>query len=375
MKKLFCNLSYLNILLFAGLLMLSNLLIGCESSPDAVLLYPTPTAFPPSVQVLSSTLNLAEQWRVQTGLSNSNLSIPPFLMVTGEKVIISTFLEKPDRGIDRSVSLLTAFSIKDGRIVWQTQYKNAGNTIFIDDILMQPEDNRLYLVYSTMVSAFNLDTGEQLWISSPIKGGTHYYFAPELSNENQLVLRSTLRELNRIDPQTGALLAQEFTNDPFETAVHDQIRLSNSYSVNAVKTTMLTATDRDNGQVIWQKIASFLAFSPVFVDHGVLLAYASRNARLQYSYKYLALGTGEVIWETDQNYISNIALSGDLAYVLSHEGSLIAIDLYDGHSLGELKFDREITNLSRPHWVAASGPYVLAYFSDSQELIAFKQDH
>ena len=358
-------------------------LTGCASF-DLAPPEPSSTPVTEPLEVLKTTLDMKEQWRYQTGLPNTPYSIPAYLKIADGKAIILSYAEGVTLPADYSQagrpmdSSLTALSIDSGRVVWQTRYldfEGAGGNTMPDNILLQPESNRVYIAYSSVISAFNLETGEQIWTSPRMKGSTDYYFAPELSTNERLVVRSRLKELNTIDVQTGDLLAQEPTGEPFNTAVYGQIVVTKSYENLGVGKTKLAATDRSTGQGLWEKVVVELFFDPVFIENGVLFAYGSYENRLLHYCEYVDIYTGGTLWTTDQAYVSNFVVSDGRVYALRQDGSLVALDLKDGQILGEIKFNREITNLSRPYWVAASGPHVLVYFGDSQELIAFKQDH
>jgi hypothetical protein len=86
-----------------------------------------------------------------------------------------------------------------------------------------------------------------------------------------------------------------------------------------------------------------------------------------------SVNDGSIIWEyTDEPVISNIAVGGEITYVLTESNRLIALNTYTGEILGKLAFapgfshDFDFINTSIV--VSADGNVVAVYFEDSKQL-------
>ena len=323
---------------------------------------PSATPFTGPRSVVSTTLSLIEQWRFRTDKPNNQYPVPSTLFIANDKVIFGSYAG-PQSSIPDS--LLTALTLDGGQIVWQTRYGPLNMTTRIDDALLLPEHNRLYLVSPTFrVSAFNLETGEQLWVSEKLKGHELYRFVPDLSGD-KIVLSSSGDDIIILDVDSGAFLSYGPRNMPWPIATYGQIVVS-------LDGNQLVGTDYSTKQVLWEYYHEWQRIVPY---SGGILLQSTRPPI--YSYDYIDVSSGKKIWSTSiggRGYASNISVLGDQAYTLDREGNLVAMALNDGHVLGEMRFDYAPTLKPAiyPYWVAASGPYLLIYFGDSQELIAFK---
>ena len=82
---------------------------------------------------------------------------------------------------------------------------------------------------------------------------------------------------------------------------------------------------------------------------------------------------GTVIWETEQNVVSNVAVDGSAAFFLTTSAELIAYDLETGQKVGFAQFSGGdvFQGESRGCFVAASTGMVFVYFGDSRQLFSF----
>ena len=83
--------------------------------------------------------------------------------------------------------------------------------------------------------------------------------------------------------------------------------------------------------------------------------------------------TGETIWETENNVISNVAKNESTAFYLTTSAELVALDLYTGQKMGSVQFMISEIQLGsdRGYFVAAADDTVFAYFGDSRQLFSF----
>ncbi|MEJ2746581.1 MAG: PQQ-binding-like beta-propeller repeat protein, partial [Anaerolineae bacterium] len=83
--------------------------------------------------------------------------------------------------------------------------------------------------------------------------------------------------------------------------------------------------------------------------------------------------TGDLIWETEENVVSNVAVDGAAAFFVTSQAELVALDVETGQKVGSVQFSNEETQLGedRGYFVAASGGNVFVYLGDGRQLFAF----
>jgi outer membrane protein assembly factor BamB len=316
----------------------------------------------PPRAIVKSTLALDEQWRFRTGPHNSWSSTPPHLFVTNGKAIIS-YGAGQRYGDQDFASWLTALSLENGQIIWQTRFEKFDTGTSIGSSHLDTE--RLYLLYSFRVNAFSLETGELLWSTPNLGSRTTYIFRPNSSDP--LLLHTSRNQEIAIDPHTGAVVSRQ---PGYELMQYDQI--------DFVKTREgLYAVDQLTGRMLWQKRLKLqpayrqLQYWPSFINDEMVF----QSGDPLYTIIRANIKTGQFVWETEWDYVSNYALSGARVYALRQDATLIALDLNSGEVVGSVTFDSPASEVgSRPYWVVADGPYVLVYFGDSRELIVLKEN-
>mgnify|MGYP001461243585 CR=1 FL=1 len=342
-------------LLFGGFVCL--LVIGCQSDFDLGTPSPQPTPLP-SRYISSSTLDLVEIWRARTEFPNPSPDVqsPPFLYVTKDKVVMSSFVA--GRSQD---SYLTAFSLGTGAVLWQTRYPDPGfgtatNTAYLDNA-----SNKLYLAYSFRVSAFDLETGRQLWTTENLGDHESYTFPYEQVDPLQLQIDNT-KENIKIDPSSGKVLSVQGTNLPRLRVPYKNILMLDHGDY-------FGAFD-GNGQLLW-KIPHWAEFWPTFVnDEDFVIAFG----RAKYWIWRVNAQTGQDRWRSSPDIVSNYVIWRDRVIALREDGYLLSMDLETGQLFNYAIFDKDFKEAigKRPFWVAASDPYLYVYFGDTQELIAFQ---
>jgi outer membrane protein assembly factor BamB len=349
-----------------ALALLSLFVLSCGLS--ATLMTPTPAFTPtpapnmvtPNV-VETPSLNLVEQWRFSTGFSIFFYSTPSFLHLSRNKVITGYHV---DLNTTNPGAWLTALSLDDGRIVWQTYIPPPDFGI---NVSTSKQDNeRIYLLYSFQVHAFDLETGQQVWVTPNLGEHTSYLF--NITSSNPLKLLTSNSEMLDLDPTTGTLLARR-PLEKYEGFVN--------YEKIAFYTTRqeLIALDLSVPIPLWtranlQPANRQLCWWPTFMGDEML--YQSGGPL--YQILRLNVYTGAVRWETAWEYVSNYVLAGDKVYALRQDGALVTLDAFTGAVLEEIKFEHPFENIgSRVFYVATAEPYVVVYLGDSQEVIAFKE--
>lgn len=342
--------------LFVGILI--NIPPGCypeKADPESI-----PESLPLATRsIRSSSLDLTEIWRFRTGKSNVLYPYsPPFLFAIEDKVIVPSYcdLGKNDNGC------LTALSRNSGDVIWETSYKNPNFGTVIDSAHLDTNTNRLFLIYSKRVTAFDLQTGKQLWLSEALGGRIGFDFSYN-QNSGQLSIDSTAPERILIEPSSGKVLAKE--KMPFRgmTLFHDNTMLFNEYGFHGVNHTSqsMWKWERGDDAINWP---SFIGENDLIALFGKATYYL---ARINYH-------TGEAVWVSPQVITSNYAIYENRVFVLRHD-DLAMMDLEDGSVLGRIWFDRMLYEggaRTNSFMVMVSYPYLFTYFGDTQELVAFK---
>jgi outer membrane protein assembly factor BamB len=369
-----------SILGWLGLVLCLYWLTRCQSpfgTPASI----SPAATPQPIRIPGeSTLNLTELWRFHTGQVNASYhSAPPNFYITNGKVIFSYLAD--EEPVASSDSILVALSLETGQPVWQTCMvtHRLGSTSVSSSHL---DGKRLYLTYAFQAHAFSLETGEWLWSTPDPKypgGHTGYMFRPWDSTE-PLLWHSDRDEVIALDPRTGDILYRQPEASVWSHIQKDQIDLvdvAEYEKVGSISTLVwqgLRAVDLQTGQMLWEYPGGYyIKRWPSFVEDDIVF----QLGRLCYSIVRADVRTGQVIWQTDFNYLSqNFAIVGTRLYALREDLTLVAFDLGTGTVVGTLKFNGPPAETvcgkpaSAVYWVIAEGPYVAVYFGDSEELIA-----
>jgi outer membrane protein assembly factor BamB len=324
---------------------------GCSSMSLNANPLPTPSG---SHQVASSSLPLAEIWRYRAGYAEAlDLQFNPSpLIIARNKIIISTYVDANDRS--HSDSLLTARDLNSGNTLWQTRYGGVDrydgtriNSFYFDEKL-----NRLYLQYAFNLGAFDTETGKQLWFTPKLGDHTTYVFAHE-QQDGVLTVRTNNNELLTFNPNDGQLLSKEKV-DYFLTMTHNGTEIPIPHIA----------------EFKWKFDCYRPGLWPTFVGAEDILLECSRPFMIyRANYK-----TGQTIWRTSHSFVSNYAIRGNTLYILDRFAQLNAIDLETGGVVGMMIFDEGIMdpNNIRPFWIVIQDPYLIIYFGDTQELVAFK---
>jgi outer membrane protein assembly factor BamB len=345
-----------NCLAIAALL----LIVGCGKSSFDPTATPTPLG---SRNTVSSDLDLTEIWRVRTGEPNtfvSDIQTPPFIFVTKDKVVFGSYIDR-NKNLD---SYLTALSLSSGEIIWQTTFSNPSNGTSLDSAYLDIKTNRLFLVYSFRVAGFDLETGQQLWITPSLGGHTGYAFAYDQGDK--LIVDSSDPDRIIIEPTTGQILSRQESDHQRMMIIRDGIKLVNNESG-------FVAMDQNNQTIwTWYDRGRIAEFWPSFINENDLIA---EFGAASYYLARINYHSGKKVWESAFYFMSNYALLENRVFGLTEDGALVALNLEDGHRVGQMQFDKRIRNgntATDPFFVAISDPYLFTYFGDTQELVAFK---
>ena len=335
------------------------LLAGCSSNDDTIIGAVSST-HQASRKSESTTISGTEIWRVRTDPPNYG-SNHPFPFVLDDMVVANSF---PDQK-NRDKSLLTAYSFSTGQVIWQTSYKdNYGASIW--SACVDKVGKRLFLIYGRGVSAFDLVTGEQSWRITESVGTRGKTFV-NCQDNGTLHVRTDGIYFYAIDPNSGKILSIQKQDMP------DTIAFSREgVNVIQLQKAKRTLAQDETGQILWQ-VESYIIGGPVlFIEENDILI--SSGLPLTSWLTRMNYRTGQTIWIATRGFVSNPVLFDGKVFALTIDGKLVALDVSSGQEIGNVQFDRNFSDAlgETSFFVAAQPPYVVVYFGDTQELVAFK---
>jgi outer membrane protein assembly factor BamB len=360
-RGLFVVFIIVTFLAITGLLDQRN--VSTNSGPRNI---PT-SKYPANRKAISSSFSgVSTIWRVSTGKPNIEpLPYSPYLFIHNNKVITGWFASPDDSNLNTSV--LTAIALDSGKTVWQTEYHSDHTTItfstYMDEI-----SNRLFLAYAYSIGAFDLDTGKEMWklddLAEPRKNCSFDFLQKQHDTVSLLVDHDAVF----VGKFTGQVVSRTQTAyDSSTVVIDDNIAITNQSVANY--SAGLVAKNRD-GVVLWQRPAVMITGQPVLLGNATMLVpYGNALwSMIKMNYK-----TGEVYWSTG-GFVSNFFVWGDKVLALRQDGALVFLDVNTGQDVGKIFFDHDFSAATgeKPFFVVASGPYIVVYFGDTQELVALK---
>ena len=82
--------------------------------------------------------------------------------------------------------------------------------------------------------------------------------------------------------------------------------------------------------------------------------------------------SGDVVWHSEFNVISNVVVANDVAFYFTDSAELIAVDVYSGEKVGSVTFSIPNVEIGedRGYFVAVNDKTIFVYFGDSRQLFA-----
>lgn len=345
------------------LLSIVILLVSCTTLPqNDNLTTPVTAVSMVHRNVEQNTLGFKEDWRKSTLIPTPNNFTVPNLFIVNDQIVYSEY-----RMLDKTTdeNWLVSIRLANGTEVWRTKLQGKFGA-YITGSLLDLQLNRLFLLYSFRVHTFALDTGDLIWESKELGQHRTHVFIP--GNTHPLKINSTENEIIDIDPSNGRILQQTKTT------------LANGYTIQYKQILFTTTSDAliaknvETGQTLWEygdpHGIGKINLWPIFLNTDMI--YQSGN--VIYKIRRVNVTTGKAIWETGEEYISNIVIDGDRLYAINDKGSIVAIDITNGQVLGKISFDRVPENLGGdPFWVITNNSHLIVLFGDEPEIISFRK--
>jgi outer membrane protein assembly factor BamB len=354
-------------LLIAGLFTIATIWMIAVAAVQFVNPPPTPTPTPqivlPPREVLESSLPLQEAWRW------SGISFPwitPNLVVVDNHIITAAL----DYGIGIK---LIAFDAQTGNSVWESEYiqeLTAGSNSF-DSI--DADNERVYVGTLRNVQAFDLKTGQLLWVGAKQPREKHgilnVYF-----QKNQVEAYSYPDEILYIlDPTTGETLNK--MEVPGILIKYDDVAYG-EYRSNRVWAKSLIGQQ----QLLWEQELgrARIQLWPLFVDDMMYVLSGSDSGIGDRQIFALSTKTGEIIWQSPPKIASNIAFSRGRLFAIQADATIVALDAKTGQQMGQLTvkpavtYQNSVNQNQLGYTIGASEEVIAVYYRDSQELIIFR---
>tara|TARA_Y100000590_G_scaffold395284_1_gene475150 strand:+ start:1193 stop:2497 length:1305 start_codon:yes stop_codon:yes gene_type:complete len=232
----------------------------------------------------------------------------------------------------------------------------------------------IYTIDSELtISAINISNGKKKWkkkLKKKIKKSEKVISGGLSVNDNVLAVTTGSGYIFILDKNTSKILWKNNITAPIRSAPI----ISGNYVLVISKDNRLYTYNLENGNLIWtheglEQISTFMGSSSPVVSKGiVIVTYSSGEI---YAIK---LSNGSVIWNDNVSTLvekkslenisdirGNAVIQGNVVYVISHNGKMLAFDLNNGKRIWE----SNIGGIQTP-WIISRFIYVL---SKDNELI------
>lgn len=329
------------------------MIVGCIScQPQEIFIGSTSTTVlrSPSRTVVKSSLPFREIWR-WSGTIDARYE--PMIFFGEDFVVIASWEYEGHK--------ILVFDALTGKVVWESQYISNLRSLNIDK-------ERVYAATITYVQAYDLQTGVILWKGAEQprskRGGLFVYPKEEYVEVYDFVEG----RLYYLDRETGSTLSTlQQMNIFFQRGQENYFRTCNFEC-------SLAAVNNVNGARIWErKFEGRPRAWPIFRNNIMFLGTEDAIYALE-------IETGNSRWKVKDNYVTNIAIGGDLIYAIRDDAAIVGLDYQTGHIVGIIemnpgrtKQDDEKLEYDTYYDIAASDKFLAAFYGNSGELIVFEK--
>ena len=327
------------------------ILVGCFAQiddTDSVVTYSKKI-------VVEATLSATEMWRIKkVDLPHSDISSG--LLVSSDYVVIVSL-------DDSQQYILNTISAGSGEALWNV------NVPSVDSMIMDGE--RIYVAVDWAIQAYEISTGNLVWHSEQLPQHTSYRFHPSVeekvlvySTEDYFSKREQVLRYYNVQDGTLETVRQEIPTDEWLVLRQPKIDFW------AKKDGKVWAVSKPDSTILWEfYVDQQYNNTPLLTEAIIFLLdgpFPELNA--------VDVRSGALVWEYNEEIVSNIVTNQSVLYVLDINNTLIALDLHTGQEVGYIEFENSIkmTPETDPYWIAVTDDNLFVYFGDSEELIAFK---
>ena len=304
------------------------------------------------------TINIVEtssNWEMVWRRPNVYLVGQP---VTTDDTLCYTAFRQEEIRMFGTTGFLVCLDLHSGIEKW-TARRSRGEEIASDH-------NQVYArVSNTSFVAYNADNGQQVWQQSIKARIISNIVAYDGFVKAKVVVGGELNVYHVFDAVTGT---HQDNNDvpsmSYSSFASDGQRRFHQPSYYKISSPSYWETSF-YGQILLRPV---LNGGRVFVrtDHIVGPIYA------------LDAATGHTLWEKE-DVVSNVAVSNSIAFYVTIDGEVMAVDVQTGETTGRLKLDTDKliardmdTNERFRYYVEAVDDMVFVYFGDTWQLFAFR---
>lgn len=305
-------------------------------------------------------------WAHLTLVPEPNEPVIPCMFISNDKVVYVESQSNWDNF--QKLQWLVALNLQNGQELWR--YKLPDDIGLInEDNLLDSTAERLFLIYDFRVNAFDLKSGTLLWSSKDLVGHTSYVFDHNFVDPLKISSTAT-RDDFLIDSESGEVLDHQIPPRLEHATLIEHDRVTFTTDIDK-----LQAVDQISKQILWEKVEPRPAvrqihYWPIFIGDDMVYQVDAPV----YQIRRVNVRTGKLVWETKQEYLSNITLSGDRLYAIHQNGNLVTLDVASGQMVGEMTFDKIPKHIGDvPFWVVSQGPYLLIFWGDEPELVLFRK--
>jgi outer membrane protein assembly factor BamB len=323
--------------------------LGCGVKSTFVNSAPTATIAAPTKQTVIDDLSLREIWRWSGHILND-----PEIVIIEDFVVLPTW--------ERDGHKIVVFDAQTGKPIWESAYIRNLRSLHADE-------ERIYAGSITYVRSYDLQTGEILW-----EGGKQPDF-----KRGGLYVYPKSENLEVYDPSEGYLYFLELKTGQKT----DEIKLPNlffkqgsNYYLSICKdvtSNCFSAVDVLNERLLWSRSFKGDIFRwPEFTDDTMFINGGGELFAVRTQ-------TGDIVWQSKESSFLTPAVFGeDGLYAIRDDTAIVGLDPETGKQVGvvEIKPKQDLTFKGgyKPYYtVAASNKYVVAYYSNSLELIVFEK--
>ncbi|MCB9419064.1 MAG: PQQ-binding-like beta-propeller repeat protein [Ardenticatenaceae bacterium] len=216
------------------------------------------------------------------------------------------------------------------------------------------------------IAAYEINTGELRWVRKITGNRTVISL---VADDTTISVDGIQSQYHLIDAQTGEFISS--LDKPSEV-IGSVYATNMAYWYDHVTNTSLPEQEPDIQNIAFWAERFGNVFQPPVLSDGVLLVRRGVGTSLG-DVAALNGETGDLIWETEKNVVSNVAVDGAVAFFVTSQAELVALDVETGQKVGSVQFSNGETQLGedKGYFVAASGGNVFVYLGDGRQLFAF----
>lgn len=219
---------------------------------------------------------------------------------------------------------------------------------------------------AAQVVAYDIESGQQVW-SQRIRGARGI---ASMSVYEDIVTvvgeTATVNRYQHLNVSTGRVT---YSNDSEYPVLYSG---DIWYVIRFKPIEYLVAIQSRTNTPLWEQKSIYPHDAPS-LSNGVIVGRS--GGRIGYAYG-VDRGTGMLLWLSDDVVYSNVSISNGIAYFLTGQAQLKAVDVRTGQTLATMHFVPETVQeqltQQRVYNVAVSGDIVVVYLGDSRQLFAFR---